>query len=781
MCNSHGLFLPMTYHVNVRTIAETYYEGGDLLPAAGALDRMQEGLKGHLLIQNTYDESCRAEVPVKLVREVYGLSLCVQGRVDGLMLQGDVCVVEEIKTTSIPPHAVRENDHPVHWAQAEIYGYIEAELNGLSSVTVRLVYADFGGSRVQFSRVYLASRLKELFFLYAGEYVRRLKRAEAWQERSLPSVREGAFPFDSFRSGQREMAAAVYRSIRDKTRLLVQAPTGIGKTAAALFPAVKALGEGLTDIVFYLTARSTGRLAAEQALKLMRARGLCVRSVSVTAKAKICPMPQPVCDPETCPRARGHFDRQKLAVEASWSESALDESAVRRLAEEYRVCPFELSLALCETAQIVICDYNYVFDPKVRLRRFFDRSGRYTLLIDEAHNLPDRMRGMYSASVSGSRLSALRREVGKADGKKNSLYESLSLLLKEIGRSREYEMRSELPLPAVNAAKQFMDAAKEYLSLSRVYAKELSEAYLDAASFVRVSGDYDEDCYRTLITPSGSRPDMLLWCWDPTPRFKRAVKRMRGTVMFSATLSPLEHYGKLLAVEESEGGRLLDLPSPFPRENLLSLCLDIPVRYRMRQESAPRVARAIAAMAKARRGNYLACFPSHEYLNLVAGFLAAQDADIDILVQQRDMNERRREAFLARFEEAPARSLVAFAAMGGVFSEGVDLPGDRLIGAVIVGVGMPQICFERDQMRLLYDDEDGEGGFETAYMYPGIGKCLQAAGRVIRTSSDQGAVLFIDERYRLEEYRRLLPDHIRPAPVSEEKLPAALKKFWERG
>ena len=769
----------MTYHVNVRTIAETYYEGGDLISAASAIERMQEGLKGHLLIQNAYSDNYRAEVPVKLTREIDGISLCVQGRVDGLMLKGDVCVVEEIKTTSFPPQLVQENDHPVHWAQAEIYGYIAASENGLPSVTVRLVYADLSGNRVQYNRIYLAQRLEELFYLYAGEYVKRLKRAEAWQEQSLPSVRDGAFPFDSFRSGQREMAAAAYRCIRDRARLLVQAPTGIGKTAATLFPAVKALGEGLTDIIFYLTARSTGRIAAQQALSLMRERGFRVRSVSVTAKGKICPMPAVICDPEICPRAKGHFDRQKQAVETSWGESALDEDAIRRLAEEYRVCPFELSLALCETAQVVICDYNYVFDPRVRLRRFFDRSGRYTLLIDEAHNLPDRIRDMYSASISGTGLSALRSEIGKTEGKKLPLYEGLSSVLKAIGRSKEYEMRSELPLVLVNALKRFMDDAKEFLPLNRVYSDRLREAYLDAAAFVRASGDYDEESCRTLLTPNGARPDIRLWCWDPTPRLKRIIRRMRGTVMFSATLSPLEHYARLLGADEKEGGHTLDLPSPFPRENLLSLCLDIPVRYRMREESIPRVARAIASMAMARRGNYLACFPSHEYLRLAAEALAALDADIDVIVQQRAMNDRAREAFLSRFEENPARSLVAFAAMGGVFSEGVDLPGDRLIGAVIVGVGMPQICFERDQLRMLYDNEDGEGGFETAYMYPGVGKCLQAAGRVIRTAKDRGAVLFIDERYRLAEYRRLLPEHIRPAPVREDRLSDALRRFWE--
>ncbi|MBQ4226639.1 MAG: PD-(D/E)XK nuclease family protein, partial [Clostridia bacterium] len=443
----------MTHSVSVRTLAETYFEGGDLKSSAEALERMQEGLKGHLLIQNAYDARYKAEVPVKHEVTVDGVSLLVQGRVDGLRLEAGLCEVEEIKTTPVSPALIGEDDYPVHWAQAQIYAWILCEQNGLEQSTVRLVYANLEGERVRFERVYGRKELTKLFFTYAAEYASHVKREESWLTEALPSVKQSAFPFDSFRSGQRSFAAAAYRAIQHKTRLLAQAPTGIGKTAAALFPAVKALGEGLTDTVFYLTARTTGRVAAENALALMRKRGMLIRSVSIVAQRKLCPTPLLPCDPELCPRARGHFDRQRLAVSESWQTDALNEGYIQALAEKYSLCPFELTLALCETAQVVICDYNYVFDPKVRLKRFFDRSGRYTLLIDEAHNLTDRAREMYSALLDGAKLNALKSALVKNGEKGSELYDALKLLVKRIGKTDELTMDSQLPGEIIEAAK----------------------------------------------------------------------------------------------------------------------------------------------------------------------------------------------------------------------------------------------------------------------------------------------------------------------------------------
>ena len=384
----------------------------------------------------------------------------------------------------------------------------------------------------------------------------------------------------------------------------------------------------------------------------------------------------------------------------------------------------------------------------------------------------------------GNMLKTLMNTVGRAEGKTSALYAGLKGYLSALGKTKEYSLDGSLPLPVISAAKSFIDEAKPYLGLARGYGEALREEYFRAMSFVRTSDLFDETGYRALRIPSeeDKKPygRLRLWCFDPTPLLTKVMKRMRGCVMFSATLSPIEHYGRLLGADGAAGDTLLDLPSPFPRENLLSAAISIPTRYSAREESADKVAQALKALASSRTGNYLACFPSHAYMSLVARTFLSIAGDVDVLIQRRDMSEREREEFLSRFTPAPGRSLLAFVAMGGVFSEGIDLPGDRLIGAAIVGVGMPQICYERNALADLYNDDDGEGGFETAYLYPGIGKCLQAAGRVIRSEKDVGAVLFIDERYALPEYRKLLPPHLKPLKLREEKIGEALEMFWER-
>jgi len=769
-----------TYAVNVRTLAETFFEGGDLFADLRSADRMQEGLKGHLMLQNNYPPEYRAEVPVKHECEIAGVRLTVQGRVDGLLLNDDTAVIEEIKTTRLWPASIREDDYPVHWAQAQIYAHIICVKEDLPAATVRLVYLNLSGARVAFTRIYPAEKLEELFVKYASVYALRLGKLEAWKEVSLPSMTALQFPFSGFRSGQREMAARVYLAIRDKRKILVEAPTGIGKTAGALFPAIKALGEGRVETVFYLTARTTGRRAAEDALALMRKSGLHLRSVTISAKKKMCPHPDLKCDPAVCPMARGYFDRQKIAVENAWAVEDLRSDNISFIAEKYQLCPFELSLALAETAEVVICDYNYVFDPVVRLRRFFDRKGSYALLIDEAHNLAPRARDMYSAEIGVSDVKAVRREVGKVEGKTSEFYQALTAFIRAFEKTEESELRTELPMALVDACKAFSDAAKTHLSDHAPYHGKLIELFYAVTGFLRASGEFDEVSHKTMVTPEDKRSRVKIWCWNPTERLKAAMKRVRGVALFSATLTPLHHYAQLLGLNEDEGDQLLSLPSPFPTENLFTGVLDIPTRFSAREESAARVANAIHALAASRTGNYMACFPSHAYLNQIAQIFAARYPDVSVLLQGRDMSEQAREAYLARFEANPQKSMVAFIAMGGVFSEGVDLPGDKLIGAAIVGVGLPQLCYEREALRALYEELSEGEGYNTAYIYPGIGKCLQAAGRVIRTATDRGAVLFIDERYKQPEYLSLLPPHYRPRSLNESKLPQALAAFWRR-
>lgn len=763
--------------VNVRTLAETYYEAGDLFADLNRIDRMQEGLKGHLMVQSAYAREYHAEVPVRMECNVAGVDLIVQGRVDGLILTEDACTVEEIKTTRLPPESIKDTDYPVHWAQAEIYAYIVTAKNDLPAATVRLVYASLTGAKASFTRLYTREKLTSLFYMYASVYAKRVSLMDSWKSESVPTMKALSFPFETYRAGQREMASRAYIAIRDKKKILIEAPTGIGKTAAALFPAIKALGEGMAETVFYLTARTTGRASAENALMHMRKSGLSVRSVTITAKKKACPMQELKCDPNICPNARGYFDRQRDAINESYASEHWGADEIQILSEKHSLCPFELSLALSETADVVICDYNYVFDPAVRLRRFFDRKGAYILLIDEVHNLIPRAREMYSESLGDKEISDIRREVGREDGRKSPLYLALTRLYHALPKDAENELSGEMPEKFLECVKSFIEEAKPFLSSPSMYKSKLADLFFKANGFVRASNDFDENTHRTLITPEGKRSRIKIWCWNPTYRLASAMKRMRGSVLFSATLSPIRHYAGLLSLNTDAGDSFMQLPSPFPKENLLSVSLPIPTRYRAREESAHRVAKAIYEMARAKTGNYLACFPSHAYLNAVAEIFMTLYPDVRVSLQTRDMTEDERQAYLSEFEENPSSSMVAFIAMGGVFSEGVDLPGDKLIGAAIVGVGLPQISYENDCLKELYEETMGNG-FETAYVYPGAGKCLQAAGRVIRTETDRGVVLFIDERYRSPEYKNLLQPRYTPRMIQDQKLYQTLNDFW---
>ncbi|MGI6239940.1 MAG: ATP-dependent DNA helicase, partial [Christensenellales bacterium] len=427
----------MTYPISVRAIAEFAHEGGDLLLDFAAAERMREGMEGHITLQRALDASWRAEMPLARAVTIARVTLRIQGRADAVRL-GAIPAVEEIKTTGRDPARIREDEYPVHWAQAQIYAAILCRREGAPAAEVALVYYNLSGTKVRFTRSYPASELERLFFEYAEKYANWLAALEVWRGTFQPSVMQLPFPFDTYRDGQRQMAANAYIAVRDRKRVMIEAPTGIGKTAAALYGALKASGEGRVSAIFYLTARTTGRRAAETAVDLMREKGLCARTVTITAKEKAC-IPGDL-DCFHCPYAQGYFDRHRQALMKALSMQKLDEHAIRALAEEYMLCPFELSLGLAETADVIICDYNYAFDPRVRLSRFFARKNSCALLVDEAHNLPERAQDMLSAQLSGREIARLRRDVGASD----PLYPALTKAARafKAGEDEEPEART---------------------------------------------------------------------------------------------------------------------------------------------------------------------------------------------------------------------------------------------------------------------------------------------------------------------------------------------------
>lgn len=755
--------MPDLLRVNVRTIAEFYTEGGDLVSTGNAMERMREGLRGHQALQAQYAADWEHEVSLSLDIEEEGLSLRLYGRADGLCRTCTPPVIEEIKTTERPIDLICADDVPAHWAQAELYGAMLAEKEGHDYIELRLTYLNLTGGKVSFTRTFSRNQLTEKLHAYASPYAKWLKTLIGWRSVSRPTMQELPFPFDRYRAGQREMAANIYIALRDSRRLLCQAPTGIGKTAASLYPALKALGEDKIGRIFFLTARTTGQRAAENALAAMRKKGLTARSVTLSAKDKVCLYPGSVCSPDTCPRARGYFDRRRAALYEAMTLQEFTPASISILAEKHDLCPFEFSLDLSETADVVICDYNYAFDPRVKLQRFFTNKSDAGLLIDEAHNLAARARSMLSSSLSQRVFRDLRARVGKDSGRKHPLYKALSSFLaafKDLRAAIESEtVQTDPPAAFIESAKTALPLLSEHMNPVNPWHSGLTDCFFALTDFLRCADGYTED-YRTLLVPDGkSLSDITLLCVNPAPYLMKAMKRVHGAALFSATLSPMTFYRDISGLSEEEGDALLDLPSPFPSENLLVLRAPLPVRYKQREQSMPQLAEMLHAFLTAKTGNYMLFFPSYAYLQQVVEALRPLlPGHVRLLVQDREMDDAARSAFLSEFQPDPQTTLAGACVLGGVFAEGIDLPGDLLTGAAVVGTGVPQISFFNNALREVYE-ERFHSGYAYAYLYPGLSKVYQAAGRVIRSEEDRGCVLLIDSRWSDADHSRLLPPH----------------------
>lgn len=771
------------FRAAVRTVVEFSIHGEDL--QVGGSSRMVEGGQAHRARQNLAREAItdyRSELPLSIT--VFGtlVALEISGRADGLFRRGELCVVEEIKLAS--SGAVHMTDAwPEHWAQAACYGHMLCASRGYEAVCLRVLYVDpEGGEAACFERHAGAERLAADFDVLATAYLAYVEERVAWRARRDAGLAGLAFPYDAYRDGQRSFAGNVYVAIRDRKRLLAQAPTGIGKTMAALFPALKALGEGLTNQLFYLTARTTGKLVALAALDQVRRGGAPLRVLELTAKEKCCPREGGMhCDPEACPFIKGYFLRIGGALEALRAQGGdWKREEVYRLACEHRVCPFECSLALCEMADVVVCDYNYAFDPGARLQRIFPQRRDLTLLIDEAHHLVDRARDMLSAGLDSGALRGFRKAWRAARGMKNPLYRAATALLKamelirrEMGEDSEGH-RAEALL--IGEARAFAQCASEALDQHALPGRMLLDTFLNVQVYCACAERYD-DAYITLLRRRGKELEVRLSCLDPAPYLAKCTARLSGVVAFSATLTPLRGYARLLGMDVETDG-LLSLASPFPPERLKVVCRRISTRWAHRADTADEVAAAVAAMVTAREGNYLCMFPSYAYLRDVRALLEPRLPDARLLTQSGDMDEAARAEFLAQFVPGE-RSLLGLVVMGGAFGEGIDLPGDRLRGVAVVGIGLPQVGVERETLRGHYERMLSDG-FAYAYRYPGITRVQQAVGRVIRTARDVGVALLIDDRFIHTEVASLLPPHWYPIAQarSASEVSDILGRFW---
>lgn len=746
---------PAPIRLSVRGLVAFSVCPPDIMPFSPSL--MEEGRLAHTARQLM--SAGKSEVPLSWQGTRRGIAFFVSGRMD--LYEEETGLIEEIKLAGEPPDAPREE----HLLQAMCYAHMLCCREGLPNVTLRVTYADTEGRMLaSFDRAVDPPTAKQAFFTLLDAYAAfesRMRRHRARRDLSIASL---PFPYPAYRAGQREMAAQVYTAIVRKKRLFASMPTGTGKSAAVLYPALKALGLQHCEQVFCLTARTTARLAMEQELTRMRGQGLVLKALTLNARERVCPQDEVRCHPEHCPRAKGHYERQPDALQAAMRLKAWDTDSVLRLSDRFALCPFELSLALSTMADVVIGDYNYAFDPRVRLQRVFERPRGLCVLADEAHNLPDRVRDMLSGTLEGSAVRDFRRGVGKALGRRHALYTAATALLRAL--------RADAAEPA--AIGQALAALLLTLRQHPHY-RVVGNTVLDwlgfQAALDRMAAE--PESYEQVLDSVGGEPRLKLLCLDFTPYLNKATARFHGFVCYSATMSPLAGMRRLLGGEEDDAS--FELPSPFPPEHLLCLQLPVDTRFNAREQSLPRVAAAIRAVFAGRPGKYIAFFPSYRYLSMAAQLLC----DLPLHPQQGRMDEAARRAYLARFTE-DGEPLLALAVMGGIFSEGVDLPGLFLIGVCVVGVGLPQVGAEREAIRRRAQAQ-GLSGFDIAYRYPGMHKVLQAAGRLIRSEHDRGVLALLDERFAEHAYRALMPPHWQVRSVtSEQQLSDQVTAFWRQ-
>ncbi|WP_319525889.1 ATP-dependent DNA helicase [uncultured Desulfosarcina sp.] len=769
--------------IAVTTLVASVLRSGDLDVRFSSPGRSLDGIRIHREIQRRRPAGYQAEVPVSLEVETEQLVLAVGGRIDGVFEEEGGAVVEEIKSTTRELADLEDRSDPCHWGQAKAYAYLLARERKLEKVGVRLTYCNVDSKKtLEREETFTLGELESFFKDLIDGYLAWATTQVRWRQLRNTTIDELDFPFASYRTGQRTMAVTVYRTLRDGGQALIQAATGIGKTMAALFPAIKTIGSGDTDRIFFLTARNTGKAAAVGALNLLQGKGLRLKRVCLTAKDHICFCPEAACSPDLCEYAKGHFDRLPDALQDAFAHDNLDREAIEAVARDRRVCPFELSLELACWADCIVCDYNYAFDPRVYLRRFFDEeSGAYAFLVDEAHNLVDRSREMFSATLSKSVFLELRRAV-KADlpavyravGKINTWMLAARKQAASCGEFRSDTFPPEGLEPLLRA---FLRISERWLAKNRPapWRELLLEIYFAAGAFCRVLERYD-DCYVSCYTAAGKNLETKLFCLDPSKQLKSALQRGRGAVFFSATLTPPGYFQEILGCDADAAK--LGIGSPFPRNNLQVLVADgVSTIYAQRKKSVDPIAELIRTFVAGRKGNYLCFFPSYAYMAMVVERFEMLEKMVQVAIQSPEMDDAERARFLDRFSAENRDTLVGFAVMGGVFGEGVDLVGERLSGAVIVGVGLPAICPERDLIRRHFDEMGA--GFDYAYRYPGINRVLQAAGRVIRTSRDRGCLLLVDRRFSDAGYRRLLPDHWQTGRCrSSGQLEKRLKRFW---
>ncbi len=828
--------------ISVRDLVEFILQAGDIdnRSVHGDMTSMQEGSRLHRKLQKEAGEDYRAEVSLKYEAPVSNdgesFLLCIEGRADGIfteeidrfdvgmlllsgteeLMDGAVCI-DEIKTTL---RNVENMGEPVsvHRSQAMCYAFIYARQNALSHIGIRMTYCNQDTEAVKyFHELFEYVELEKWFDKLVNEYAKWAAWQVKWERKRNETIAASKFPFP-YREGQRELVGNVYKTISRKKRLFIEAPTGVGKTISTSFPAVWAMGEGKVEKIFYGTAKTIARTVAEEAFQTLIGNGVKLKCTTVTSKEKICVLEKPECNPVACSRAKGHFDRVNDAVfDLLTHEERIDRRLIEEYAEKHNVCPFEMSLDVTTWSDVVICDYNYIFDPTAHLRRFFEtgRSAKYCFLIDEAHNLVERAREMYSAefikesfleakaSLKGQKAASEdgQTAVGgndmQAAGKSDKLQDTRDSWKKEAAKDRlagaldacnkamltmkrecdEFDVWEECDrfvLALTRFVGVYEDVSKE---LRGVELDKVLDLYFDARHFLAMHEGMEDD-YTIFTDYLPNRNFRLrLQCMEPGRPLEEYLSQAVSSIFFSATLLPIKYYMEQLGGREDDYA--VYAPSPFDvGKRLLLVGSDVSTKYSRRNDNEyTKIANYIEKFTGARTGNYMVFFPSYQLMENVAQILCER---VDgVVLQGRSMTEEEKESFLDSFENNPSESRIGFCVMGGIFAEGIDLKSDRLIGVVVVGTGLPMVCNERELFRGFFDGKN-RMGFEYAYLYNGMNKVMQAAGRVIRTTEDRGAILLLDERFLNRQYLELFPrEWADYRKITENTVSEILEDFWK--
>ena len=772
--------------ISVRNLVEFILRSGDIDNRRASLDTMeamQAGSRLHRKIQKKMGSTYHAEVPLNIIIEEENYELGIWGRADGIIIEETV-TIDEIKGVYLSLDLLEE-PIKVHLAQAKCYAYIYGIQNDLQKINVQMTYGNLDtGDLKYFSYEYTMQQLQEWFSDLILKYKKWADFQYEWRKKRQASIKELAFPFP-YREGQKELAAGVYRTIARKKNLFIQAPTGVGKTISTLYPAIKAVGEGLGDKIFYLTAKTVTANVAKETLGILCEKGYRAKSVQITAKEKLCPWEEVECNPVSCPYAKGHFDRVNDAVyDLLQKENNLTREVLLAHAKEYQVCPFEMCLDTAIWTDNIICDYNYVFDPNVYLKRFFADGikGDYIFLVDEAHNLVERGREMYSAALVKEDILAVRKIMKpRSTAIEKELNKCNKLMLEYKRECETYQIYESIP-NLIFSCMRLAAKIEEYMQKNPEFPGRdvVLDFYFELRNFLNIYERVDEHYVIYGQHDEEGRFVIKLFCVDPSFNLQECLDKGNATIFFSATLLPVQYYKELLT-NKTDNYAVYARTTFSQDKRLLLIGNDVSSKYTRRTpEEYGRIADYIYRTIKKKKGNYMVFFPSYLFLKKVhEAFELRTDETITCICQESGMREEEREAFLEAFQEEKEESLVAFCVMGGIFGEGIDLKREQLIGAIIVGTGLPQISNEREILKEYYDKKEGMG-FDYAYRYPGMNKVLQAAGRVIRTAEDVGIIELLDERFLQNDYQRLFPREWEQRSVCQlSNLEEKLTAFWE--